>query len=368
MSRLDFFKRKYDESTVLQRARKHANGDDILEAVLELLYFTPNLQAEDLQQAGGNRLAGCPLEELRHRYLPWAQSLIERERARNSTSDQPKEAPTSGQLLSLPLPEPGVNLDDMEQQAITIVLKANTGITLDNRLKRWTITLFKTFGPYAVLALTVPESYWVFSHLFAHLDSALEVMTWLFATLVDLGYTALTVLVAMNKEAMGNRLRAGLAVERHERRAVTLQSWVWWLVAGLDVLAQASFLLAAVQGQHAYDARFVDVLIAARILSLFLTMFIVSFAGTELMTPIDRVTNEQIERAVSVKKVMGALGEARAKQLQARIELEQALATQELQREGYRLLADIYADARNTVRAKHGLPSGNGNGSQKRLE
>ncbi|MGB8343982.1 MAG: hypothetical protein WCD86_03805 [Ktedonobacteraceae bacterium] len=357
MSRLDFFKRHYDESTVLKRALAHTKHAYV-RAVIEVLYFNPDATPEQVKQAAGV-LSGVDLEEVRSRFMPQAQHWIDLERARNTPAKdtvKPKEARSRELAPATPneVTGDGASLDEMEEQAITLVQKANTRLALDNRLKQWTITIFKTFGPYAVLALTIPESFWVFSRLYAHLDTSLEVMTWLFATLVDLGYTTLTVLLAMNKEAMQNRLRAGLEIEAHEHKAVRLQSVIWWFVAGLDILAQASFLLAATQGEHAYTSNFVLVLIGARIFSLFLTMFIVSFAGTELMTPIDRVTNEQVERAVAVKKVMGALGEARAKRVQAQIELEQALDAQELLREGNKLLAEIYSDARSAVRAKMG--------------
>ena len=369
MPRLDFFKKKFDESTVLARAKKRASQSPQLAQVIEILYFNPEATAEDVLKAAGASMGSSGVDEVRLRLMPQARSIIHAERARNT--DLPKESDLSTVTSRQLAPYQGQdecslsNLDEIEEQAITIVMRANTGVTLDARLKKATILFFKTFGPYAVLTLTIPESFWVFSRMYAHLDTWLIVMTWLFATLVDLGYTYLTVLLAQNKEAMANRQRSGLGIEKHERRAVRIQTGAWWVVAALDILAQATFMVAAVQGQQHYSEWLVYGLVGARIASLFLTMFIVSFAGTELMTSIDRVTTEQVERAMSIKKVMAALAEARQTQQQAKIDLEQAIAAQDLLREGHKLLSELYEGAREDVRCKQGLLGNPPNGQRK---
>jgi hypothetical protein len=95
------------------------------------------------------------------------------------------------------------------------------------------------------------------------------------------------------------------------------------------------------------------VLVAVRILSLFMTMFVLSFAGTELMTKVDKVANEEVERAHAIDRVLTALGDARKNRQEARSRLQEALDQQELKRQGDQLIAEVYADARESIRQHH---------------
>ena len=255
-------------------------------------------------------------------------------------------------------------LDQMESEALKMVAKANTGIGLHNLLNLLVIFLFKTFAPFAVLLLTIPESIWVFTHLYSKPDDTLTVLTGVFAVLVDFGYLYLTVLLAMNKEAMFQRRRAGIEIEAHERRAVRMQTILWWIVAPMDTLAQVVFLYSATKDSTFFVYGLVLLLIGVRVFSLFITMFVVSFAGTELMTSVDRVANQQVERAKATGRVMDALGTARLARQRARVRLQEELDEQEFRQEGRRLLSEIYADARSSVRNRLPPPSSRG-GAQK---
>jgi hypothetical protein len=351
MPRLDFFKRRYDESTVLERARKRAS-DQHLQGTLDILYFHPGASDEEIA-----RELKLDEQSVRLRLRPQAQRLIDQERARNSgaivgpvqgavVAADPDTGPLETTVTEL---APG-SIDEMEAQAIQVVMKANVGVSLDNHLRKAVLFLFKTFAPFAVLSLTIPESIYVFSHIYRHPDQLLSVLTGVFALLVDFGYLYLTVLLAMNKEAIFKRLRAGLEVEPHERRAVSKQTILWWLVAVMDTLAQVVFLYGATKDSAFFPVWLVMTLVGVRILSLFITMFVVSFAGTELMTSVDKTTNEQVERAYAVSKVLSATGKARLQRMEARIKLEQLVADQELRREGEKFLTDLYADAREEAR------------------
>jgi hypothetical protein len=243
-----------------------------------------------------------------------------------------------------------LTLDQMEAKALEMVARASTGIGLHNVLNRVVIFAFKTFAPFAVLFLTIPESFWVFTHLYKNPDGVLVTITGVFAVLVDLGYLYLTVLLAMNKEAIFQRRRAGIVVEAHERRAVRVQTILWWVVAPMDTLAQVVFLYSATKDSTFFGYGLVLLLVGVRVFSLFITMFIVSFAGTELMTSVDRVANQQVEQANAAGRVMDALGAARLARQKARARLQEELDEQEFRQEGRRLLSEIYANARASVR------------------
>ena len=248
-----------------------------------------------------------------------------------------------------------------------MVAKANTGIGLHNLLNRVVIFLFKTFAPFAVLLLTIPESMWVFTHLYTHPDQTLTALTGVFAVLVDFGYLYLTVLLAMNKEALFQRQRAGIEVERHERRAVRLQTTLWWIVAPMDTLAQVVFLYSATKDSTFFAFGVVMFLVAVRVLSLFMTMFVVSFAGTELMTSVDRVANQKVEQANAVGRVMDALGAVRLARQRARDRLQEEIEEQEFRQEGRRLLSEVYADARSNIRRQLPPPAPPSRGGASRL-
>jgi hypothetical protein len=248
-------------------------------------------------------------------------------------------------------------LEQMETEALRMVAKANTGGGLPHLLNRVIIFVFKTFAPFAVLFLTVPESIWVFTHLYADPDQTLVTLTGLFAILVDLGYLYLTVLLAMNKEALFQRRRAGIEIEAHEKRAILLQTILWWIVAPMDTLAQVVFLYSATKDSTFFVYGVVMLLVGVRVLSLFLTMFVVSFAGTELMTSVDRVANQQVEQANAAGRVLSALGTARLVRQRARAALQEELEAQELRREGQKLLSEVYSDARATVRRQLAAPA-----------
>ncbi|GHO50953.1 hypothetical protein [Ktedonospora formicarum] len=364
MPRIDFFKQKYDESTVLERAKKRAKKNLELQRVIEIIYFDPQVNDRDIAQSLSSisNTATHP-NEVKLRLHPQAQRLIDQERSKNASqalAPSDTEAPTmqgsQGQedesvTINADVTElPGTSIDSLEAEAVRIVLKAHTGVSLNARMKKWIIFIFKTFAPFAVLCLTIPESIWVFSHIYSKSDQTLEILTGVFAILVDFGYLYLTVLLELNKEAIFKRRRAGLEVEEHELKAVRLQEKLWWMVAVMDISAQVVFLYGATKDSTFFDQRVVWVLVAIRILSLFITMFVVSFAGTELMTDVDTVANEQVERANKLQRVMSTLGEARAKQKEARIKLEQMEEDRKLRREGEKFLTELYSDAREEAK------------------
>ena len=118
----------------------------------------------------------------------------------------------------------------------------------------------------------------------------------------------------------------------------------------MDVLAQFVFLYSATHNSTFFDSRLVMALAGVRVFSLFITMFVVSFAGTELMTDVDVVANEQVERADKVARVLGALGTARERQMRAKLTLENMIADQDLRREGESFLKEMYKDAREDAK------------------
>ncbi|HET8840762.1 MAG TPA: hypothetical protein VFN35_04810 [Ktedonobacteraceae bacterium] len=91
-------------------------------------------------------------------------------------------------------------------------------------------------------------------------------------------------------------------------------------------------------------------LAGVRIASLFITMFVVSFAGTELMTDVDVIANEQVERIDKVNKIMVAGAKAKERKTETRIRLEQIEADQDLRREGDKFLKEMYKDARDEAK------------------
>jgi len=352
VARFDFWKRTYGEDSVLERALKHVKDNIALQRVLEILYFDATATDEDIAtEVSKLQNVSVDADAVRLRLRPQALRLIERERAKNTPDIPVDDAP----LTTIVTEIESNSIDDMEADAIAVVNKAHSNIGAQHALNKTIIFLFKTFAPLAVLLLTIPESIYVFTHIYTNPNDTLRILTGIFAVLVDFGYLYLTVLLAMNKEAIFKRQRAGMEVEAHERKAVRVQSVLWWFVALMDMLAQAVFLYGATQDSTFFDHRLVIALVVVRIVSLFLTMFVVSFAGTELMTSIDKVTNEAVERANNISKVLAATGEARLKKQNARAKLEEAIELQNLQREGNKLLSEIYADTRNSVRKQREL-------------
>jgi hypothetical protein len=348
---LDFFNKKFSEDTVLERAQKYARRDPLLQQVIQMLYFDPYAKDEDIASAlsQGQNIVDASRVKLQLR--PRAQQLIDQERAKNNTAPAlPKPGTSQEGTETETLP----SIDALEAQAVSIVMSAHSGVTLNAKIKQKVIFLFKTFAPLAVLCLTIPESYWVFTHIYSGeftTDELLHVLTGVFAVLTDFGYLYLTILLEMNKEAMFKRRRAGLAVEKHEENAVNIQSWLWWAVALMDVFAQFIFLYSATQGSTFMNNPTIVIALAGiRVFSLFTTMFVVSFAGTELMTDVDVVANEQVERAEKVARVMTGFGVARDKQMKARIALENMMADQDLRREGESFLKEMYKDAREDAK------------------
>jgi hypothetical protein len=378
----EFLSRNY-AATPLEEAKKKVKKDQEMQRVLEVLDANPQATADQVAAVLGYQvdqngvvIAGQNVTPtvVETRHIPYAKQLLQDAHNAQALATTPNsgagQSSQSGTIVvNIPGPNAGsdiTSLDDMEAVALQVVAKANTGISLDNHLKRVTIFLFKTFAPFLVLALTIPESVWVFSHIYSHPDDILIALTGIFAVLTDFGYLYLTVLLAMNKEAMFKRQRAGMEIEPHEARAVRIQSVLWWLVAVMDTVAQVVFLYGATKDSTFFDQRLVMVLAGIRILSLFTTMFIVSFAGTELMTSVDTASNEQVERAQAVGKVMSALGQARLKRQESRALLRRQIELQELQRQGDLLLAEIYADARERIRQKH-IDKQNNQNSQGKL-
>ncbi len=373
----NFLAQNYTASP-LDLAKKKVKRDQDMQLVLEVLDANPSATPDEVAAVLGYRITSMGQVAAGHhvsptivaaRHIPYAQQLLKEAHETQALVVAQTQAaqPASGQgvgqqtqngpiVINVPGPDVtnGVsNLDDMEAAAIQVVQKANTGVSLDNRLKKGTIFVFKTFAPFAVLLLTIPESIWVFTHLYSHPDEYLIALTGIFAVLTDCGYLYNTVLVAMNKEAMFKRRRAGMEVEPHEIRAVRLQSFLWWVVAGMDTVAQVVFLYGATKDTTFFDPSVVIVLALIRVASLFVTMFIVSFAGTELMTSVDTASNEQVERALAVGKVLDAMGQARLKRQEARAKLQRAIELQELQRQGDILIAEVYAEARENIREQH---------------
>lgn len=139
-------------------------------------------------------------------------------------------------------------------------------------------------------------------------------------------------------------------MEDYERRAVRVQSVLWWLVAAMDMSAQVVFLYGATQGSTFFPYPVVMTLAGVRIASLFITMFMVSFAGTELMTDVDVIANKQVERIDKVNKIMVAGAKAKERKTETRIRLEQIEADQDLRREGDKFLKEMYKDARDEAK------------------
>ncbi|MBA2681322.1 MAG: hypothetical protein H0U76_23340 [Ktedonobacteraceae bacterium] len=355
MPRFDFWKKTYAEATVLERAKGHAKNDVVLQRVIEAVYFNRNASADDLAKVASDATTIVDPTRVKLHLRPQALRLIDLERAKNN---EPIPAQAVGPPPAAgpgPVPPPvdtltDPTIDDVTAQAVRAVMHAQTSTTLNTRIKKVALFVFKTFAPLSVLCLTIPESIWVFTHIYTNPDSVQDALAALFAILVDFGYLYLTILVELNKEALFRRRRAGLEIEPYERRAVRLQSLLWWVVAVFDILAQLVYLYSVTRDSLTFDPRLVLLLVVVRILSLFTTMFVVSFAGTELMTDIDIVANQEIERASRIERLLVALGMARHKQLEARQKIENMIADQDLRREGEAYLKDMYADARDEAR------------------
>ena len=355
----DFWKRKYAEDTTLDRAKKRAKSNPALQKVIEVLYFDEQATDEEVAQAvsmGSN--VEVDASQVKLLYRPQALRLIAQERAKvapTAQEDRPRLAAPKGDG---PIDAEAVELEDdsidaMEAEAVRAVKKAQSGMGLHGWLNKVNIEVFKVAAPYAVLCLTIPESIYVFVHIYTSPNDVLVILTGLFAVLVDFGYLYLTSLLSSNKEAIFRRQRANIEVERHEHRAVRLQSWLWWLVALMDTVAQVVFLYGATKGSTFFSQRIVMVLVAIRVISLFTTMFVLSFAGTELLTRIDKTANDHLERAHQVGRLLTAMGSARLKRQEAKGQLARSVELQNLQRDGDKLLAEIYADARDAIRKNH---------------
>ena len=345
MPKMDFFARKFGEETVLKRAQKQTK-EKALQHTIEMLYFNPNVSNEEIAKvlSTGSTIIDATAVKLQLR--PRAQQLIDQERAKNNVDPPQLSGPKSDPVGETILPT--TSIDDLETQAVTIMARAHSGVTLNAKIKVKVIFLFKTFAPIAVLFLTIPESYWVFTHLYSDTfaqDKVLPILTGVFAVLVDFGYLYLTILLEMNKEAMFKRRRSGQEVEKHELEAVNIQSVLWWIVAGMDVLAQFVFLYSATHGSTFFDSNLVIALAGVRVFSLFITMFVVSFAGTELMTDVDVVANEQIERADKLSRVLSSLGKARQKVEQSKIDIAQMIEDQERRREDAAFMRELHTSA-----------------------
>jgi hypothetical protein len=353
MGRLDFWKRHYGEDTTLDRALKRAGKNRPLSVTIKTLYFNPDESSEGIAGIINSTLGVNTTNEptVASFIRPEAKMIIDQERSKIKEKAPLKDEPISGAVPHEVTANSSV--DELEKEAVGIVMNAHSGVTLNARMKKVIIFIFKTFAPLCVLLLTIPESYWVFTHIYAGAfarDQVLPILTGVFAVLVDFGYLYLTVLLELNKEAMFKRRRSGQEVETHETKAVQLQSVLWWIIATMDILAQLLFLYSATHDSTFFDQRLVLALVCVRVFSLFITMFVVSFAGTELMTDVDTVANEQVERADKVGRVLAALGTARKKQMEARIVLEQMVADQDFKREGERFLKELYQDAREEAR------------------
>ena len=343
-------------------AKKKARKDPNLVRTLEVLESNPGATPEEIatvlgyRTAQGVTVAGHDVtpDIVRTFFLPRAQQLLQEARAAQtavmpvtqsqlaSASQVPTQTitiPPAGASSSTAL-QP-LSIDDLERETVTLVMNAGTQTTLEKKLRRLTITAFKTFGPFAVLALTIPETVWTFSHLYAALDWTLLVMTWIFSVVLDAGFLAMTNLVADNKENLNTRQQRGHDITQHDRHVVRLQTIAWWIVAVLDSGAQIVFLLVATWGSHVFPVWLTLGLSFGRVIDLGVVMWVVSFAGMELTTNIDRVVSERLEMASGLRKISDATMQAREAQQDARIRMEKKDLELHRDREEADFLADL---------------------------
>lgn len=369
-----FLSKNYTESP-LEFAKKRAGKDDHLRRTLEVLDSNPQAGAEDIarvlgyQVVNGKVVAGQNVspEIVQTYYLPRAHQLLQEARDKLvpavATSGQP--APTSQNqevkegTIVVNVPPPGtqpvagtnaMTIDDIEQENLHLVINAGAVTTWESKLRRWSISFFKTLGPYFVLLLTIPETIWVFTHIYASVDGWLVFMTWVFAFTLDFGYLAITNLVAANKENLNTKRVRGQPIEAHERLVVRKQTAAWWIVATLDSGSQIVFLVVATWGSHVFPLWLTLGLAMGRVLDLGVVMWLVSFAGVELTTRIQQVVNERMEMAVGLSRLSDATNVLREAQQEARIRLEEKEMDLNRRREETDFLADLRRQSFEEIR------------------
>lgn len=360
-----FLSGNYTESP-LAFAKKQVKKDARMQRVLEILDANASASAEETARVLGYRVVSGAVvaghdvtpEIVKTYYLPRAQRLLQEARDKllpvvttstQATAAAQNQAEKEGKLV-VNVPPPGaqpvpgsdaITIDDIEQENLRLVTNAGTVTTWESRLRRWSISFFKTLGPYLVLLLTIPETIWVFMHIYTALDGWLVFMTWVFAFTLDFGYLAITNLVAANKENLSVKRIRGQIIESHERWVVRKQIAAWWIVAALDSGSQIVFLVVATWGSHVFPLWLTLGLAAGRVIDLGVVMWLVSFAGVELTTKIQQITNERMEMAVGLTKLSEATNVLRDAQQDARIRLEEKQMDLDRKREEADFLADL---------------------------
>lgn len=383
-----FLSRNYT-ATPLDIAKKRVRGDAQMQRVLEILDTNPEASPEQIAavlgyhtDANGNVIAGQKVTPtiVGTRHIPYAKRLLQEardtaalvptqssapEKKKQSASEQSSD--TEPLVIDIPGPngsasdgKEAITLDDIEQETLRLVANAGNNKTLEKRLRRFTVSFFKTFGPFMVLALTIPETVWVFTHIYTVTNWTLILMTWIFSVVLDFGFLAITNMLADNKENLTRKQIRNQVIQAYERRIVARQSAAWWVVAALDSGSQLIFLIVATWGSHLFPVWLTFGLSGGRVLDLGIVMWVVSFAGMELTTKVEEVVSERLEMAEGIKKVSAATDALREAQQEARIHSEQRELDLQRDREEAAFLARLRRDSfteihemRDAMRGRH---------------
>lgn len=368
-----FLSRNYT-ATPLDIAKKRVARDAQMQRVLETLDTNPDATPEQVAavlgyrtDANGNVIAGQKVTPtiVETRHIPYAKRLLQEARdaaalvpAQSSVPEKgqqrPSGQPSEREPLVIDIPGPGgsasggketLTLDDIEQETLRLVANAGNNKTLEKRLRRFTVSFFKTFGPFMVLALTIPETVWVFTHIFTVVNWTLILMTWIFSVVLDFGFLAITNMLAENKENLTRKQIRNQVIQAYERRIVARQSAAWWVIAALDSGSQLIFLIVATWGSHLFPVWLTLGLSSGRVLDLGIVMWVVSFAGMELTTKIEEVVSERLEMAEGIKKASAATDALRDAQQEAHIRSEQRQLDLQRDREEAAFLAQLRRDS-----------------------
>ncbi len=366
----DFLARNYTASA-LDDAKKRVGRDKAMQRVLEILDSNPQATPDDIAAVLGYRtdgqgtvVAGADVSPtiVATRHIPYAQRLLQEahdavtsaQQVQQTSQQQPQTGPLvvnipAGGLTATPLNAP-LTIEDLERETVSMVMNSGTETTWDKKLRRWTISAFKTVGPFGVLGLTIPETVWTFTHIYTAIDPTLTVMTWIFSFVLDFGFLAITNLLAENKDNINKKQIRNQPVEDHDKKVVGLQTAAWWIVAILDSAAQITFLAVATWGSHVFPMWLTLGLSIGRVIDLGVVMWVVSFAGVELTTNIDRVVNERLEMANGVRKLTEATNTVRMVQQEARLKLEENELEMARRREESDFLTDLRRESYVEVR------------------
>ena len=272
----DFLSKNYNASP-LEEAKKKVRNDQEMHRVLEVLEANPSATSDEVAAVLGYRTdtngvvtAGRKVTPtiVGARHIPYAKQLLKEAHEAQTLAVVPPQPPqpASGQQsqtgpLVINIPAHGdapvvgndaITIDDIEAETIKLVMNAGNTKTVEKRLRRATISAFKTFGPFGVLALTIPETVWVFTHIYVTAELTLVLMTWVFSVVLDFGFLAITNLLAENKENINKKQIRGQVIEKHERQTTNKQTAAWWVVAVLDSGSQLIFLLVATWGSKMF--------------------------------------------------------------------------------------------------------------------